>query len=159
MDAEPEWENWRIWHITNEWFSEDAIVQWVTVLRSSVDEDCWLKPISSDLIRERIHEFYVVIMQWEFVWCFRIFHPESVWNKALELGSVVSTKKWVWKVIAENAERISGEVWIPIIAVTRWKLEAILQKRWWEIRSHKYKKRRRESCKSKRILEYKPKIG
>lgn len=156
MDAEPEWEWWNIGNATQAHFSEDAIIQWVELLRQIAGE--WtLKPLSAEELRLNVHEFYLIIMRWEFVWCFRVFHPPSIGNHLLELWSVVSIKKWVGRIIAEVAEAIAMEQNIPIIAVTRGRFQWILERRWWEIRSHKYKKRRKETCKSKKILEYMPK--
>lgn len=158
MDSEPEWEWWKIGHIADKSFSMDAIVQWVQLLRSKVPE--WtLKPITSEDIRNSIHEFYVIIMRWEFVWCFRIFHPESIWVNVLELGSVVSVKPWTWALIAEIAIRVSHELELPIISVTQWTFKGIIERRGWILRKRKYKKRRWESCSEKSLLEFVPKKG
>lgn len=157
MDSEPEWEWWRIWYVGHKDFSTDAVLQWVSLLRSQAPEGS-LKIIDPHQLKDIIHEFYVVIMQGEFVGCFRIFQPTSLKvHNTLELGSVVSAKRWVWWFIAEQAWLISLEKKLPIIAVTRWRFANILKHRWWKIRKRKYKQRRSESCSSKVILEFKPK--
>jgi hypothetical protein len=156
MDAEPEWEWWVIWHVGHDDFSIDAVTQWVQILRSWTPEGT-LKPIDTEALRDIIHEFYVVVMQGEFVGCFRVFQPDSLKEyRALELGSVVSAKRWVGWYIAEQAETISIEQKLPIVAITRWRFANILKRRWWKIRKRKYRERRNESCKTKVLLEFKP---
>jgi hypothetical protein len=156
MDAEPEWEWWVIWHVGHADFSIDAISQWVQILRSKTPN--WsLKPIDASHLKDIIHEFYVVVMQGEFVWCFRVFQPDSLkQHRALELWSVVSAKPWVGWFIAEQAETISMEQRLPIVAITRWRFANILKRRWWKIRKRKYRERQNESCKTKALLEFKP---
>jgi hypothetical protein len=156
MDTEPEWEWWVIWHVGHDNFSVDAITQWVELLRSQAPE--WsLKPIDSNALQAIIHEFYVIVMRGEFVGCFRVFQPSSLKvHKVLELGSVVSAKRWVGWFIAEQAEVISMEQRLPIVAITRWRFAKILKRRWWRIRKRKYRERQIESCRSKVLLEFKP---
>lgn len=87
-----------------------------------------LKPLPKCFINGHINQFYVAIIEDTIVGCCRIFKNHSMY----ELGSLVSSEKWVWSELIGYAENFANQKHRWIIAVTRNSiLSAMLWNRSW----------------------------
>ncbi len=112
-----------------------------------------LKQLSPDEIAYRIREFFLVIMNGETVGCFRIF-ASDLYPELYELGSVVSTRRWIGRMIVSHTEELARTTKKVVIAITGGKLDPTLEKQGWKIATEKYKTRMEESLLDKKCWEF-----
>lgn len=128
----------------------------IVLLRAQTEPED-LKELSVWYILERVREFYFTIINWEYVWCFRLFSPTTC-PEYIELWSVVVAENWrkrgISKKMIEYTEEHATNVSKKIIAITGEKLNGAFEKQHWKSAKEHFPERMSESKEDKNLWIY-----